>query len=185
MFLDKRVLLLAGPPGIGKTTVLSRAAVALNAKGYRVGGMISREIRQNHERVGFEIVDLTTNRQGWLAHVNQKDGPQIGKYRVSLENLDEIGAQAIGRAIKTCEIIIVDEIGPMELFSENFKQAVKKALNGPKLVIAAIHWRTQDMLIHEARNREDAETTIITAENRETLSEQIVEKCLMIIKPQL
>ena len=183
--MDKRVLLLTGPPGIGKTTVLSRAAVALNAKGYHVGGMISREIRQNHERLGFEIVDLTTTQHGWLAHVNQKEGPQIGKYRVNLENLDKIGAQAIGTATETCEIVIIDEIGPMELFSENFKQAVKKTLNGAKLVIAAIHWRTQDMLIHEARNREDAETTIITAENREALSEEIVEKCLTIIKPQL
>ena len=177
------MLLLTGPPGIGKTTVLSRAAVALNAKGYHVGGMISREIRQNHERLGFEIVDLTTTERGWLAHVNQKVGPQIGKYKVNLENLAKIGAQAIRSATETCEIVIIDEIGPMELFSENFKQAVTKALNSPKLVIAAIHWRTQDSLILEARNREDAETTIITIESREALSEQIVEKCLTIFKP--
>jgi nucleoside-triphosphatase len=183
--LNNRVLLLTGPPAIGKTTVLSKTAVALNAKGYHVGGMISREIRQNHERLGFEIIDLTTTEHSWLAHISQREGPQIGKYKINLENLDKIGAQAIYTAMETCEIIIIDEIGPMELFSENFKHAVNTALNSKKLVIAAIHWRTQDSLIHEARNREDAETIIITFENRGSLSEQIVEKCLTMIKPQL
>lgn len=181
--MNKRVLLLTGPPGIGKTTVLSKIALASNARGYHVGGMISREIRQNHERLGFEIFDLTTNERGWLAHVNQKQGPQIGKYKVNTENLDRIGAQAISTAAETCEIVIIDEIGPMELFSENFKQAVRRALNSSKLVIAAIHWRTQDNLIHESRNREDAETIIVSPENRDALGEQIVEKCVNLQKP--
>jgi nucleoside-triphosphatase len=183
--LNERIILLTGPPGIGKTTVLSKAALALNAQGCHVGGMISREIRQDHERLGFEIIDLATTEHGWLAHINQREGPQIGKYKVNLENLHKIGAQAIETAIESCEIVIIDEIGPMELFSENFRQAVKKALNSKKLVIAAIHWRTQDSLIHEARNRKDSETTIITSENRQILIDQIVEKCLAILKSQL
>ena len=70
--MDKRVLLLTGTPGVGKTTVLAKTVVALNAKGYNVGGMISREVRQDGIRIGFEILDLTTSKRGWLAHVDQK-----------------------------------------------------------------------------------------------------------------
>ena len=69
--LQKRVLLLTGSPGVGKTTVLIKTVDALKAKGVSVGGMISREAREGNVRVGFEIVDLTNGKHGWLAHVNQ------------------------------------------------------------------------------------------------------------------
>jgi nucleoside-triphosphatase len=180
--LDKRILLLTGPPATGKTTVLAKIMVALNAKGYRVGGMISREIRKGNERVGFEIMDLTTSERGWLAHIDQKEGPKVGKYRVNLEDLDGIGVKAIIDSIGTCEVIAIDEIGPMELFSEPFKEAVRKALSSQRLVIAVLHWRAQDMLVREARNRDDSDAIIVTAENRENLAEILVEKAIAFLK---
>jgi nucleoside-triphosphatase len=85
--LRKRVLLLTGNPGVGKTTVLIKTVSALKTEGYSVGGMISREDREGETRVGFEILDLNSSRRGWLAHVSQKSGPQVGKYRVNIEEL--------------------------------------------------------------------------------------------------
>jgi nucleoside-triphosphatase len=82
--LQKRVLLLTGNPGVGKTTVLIKTVNALKAKGISVGGMISREAREGNVRVGFEIIDLTSNKHGWLAHVTQRTGPQVGKDRKSV-----------------------------------------------------------------------------------------------------
>jgi len=178
----KRVLLLTGNPGVGKTTVLTRTVDALKTAGYTVGGMISREVREGGTRVGFEILDLTSGRRGWLAHVNQKSGPQIGRYRVNIEDLNSIGAQAILAAVENCDVIAVDEIGPMELFSEKFKEATRKALESRKLVVAVVHWKAHDRLIVEARKREDAELIMVTYENREKLHEATVEKALNILK---
>ena len=53
--MKKRVLLLTGSPGVGKTTMLLRVVESLKAKGYGVGGMISREVRSDGARVGFEV----------------------------------------------------------------------------------------------------------------------------------
>jgi len=178
----KRVLLLTGNPGVGKTTVLTKAQDALKAEGYTVGGMISREVRESGARAGFEILDLDSGRCGWLAHINQKTGPQLGKYRVNLEDLDSIGAQAILAAVEDCDVIAIDEIGPMELFSARFKDATRKALESRKLVVAVVHWKAPDSLISEARKREDAELITVTYENRETLHEATVEKALKILK---
>lgn len=83
--MAKRILLLTGSPGVGKTSVLLRIVESLKAKGYGVGGMISREVRVGGGRVGFEILDLNTGRTGWLAHVTQKHGPQVGRYRVTYQ----------------------------------------------------------------------------------------------------
>ncbi|MEM3880568.1 MAG: NTPase [Candidatus Bathyarchaeia archaeon] len=180
--LLKRVILLTGNPGVGKTTVLTKTVNILRGRGLCVGGMISREIRENGARVGFEILDLTSSRCGWLAHINQKSGPQVGKYRVNLSDLDSIGAAAIAEASEKCAVIAIDEIGPMELFSEKFKKAVQKALESQKPVVATIHWKAADKLISVAKGRKDAEILTVTQENRDKLPEVIAQKMLNILK---
>ena len=174
----KSVLLLTGSPGVGKTTVLTKAASILKGKGFSVGGMVSREAREGGVRVGFEILDLGSEKRGWLARVNQKVGPQVGKYRVNLEDLENIGAQAIVCATKNCDVIAIDEVGLMELFSEKFREATRKALESPKQVIAVVHWKAQDRLIKDAKNMKDSETFTVTPENRNELSKIIVDKAI-------
>jgi nucleoside-triphosphatase len=149
---------------------------ALKARGYSVGGVISREARVGWMRVGFEILDLGSGSRGWLAHVNQKIGPRVGKYRVKLEDLDDIGANAIINAAENFDVVAIDEIGPMELFSEKFKEAIKRAVESKKLVIGVVHWKVRDRLIEEVKNREDTEMITVTYENRNKLHETIVEK---------
>jgi nucleoside-triphosphatase len=174
--LKKRLLLVTGSPGSGKTTVLLKTIEALKARGHSVGGMISREVRTYETRVGFEVLDLSNGRRGWLAHVNQKQGPRVGKYRVNLEDLNNIGARAIAKAIENFDMIAVDEIGPMELHSEEFKDAVKRAVESGKLVIGTVHWKARDKFIDEVKAREDAEMFRVTYENRGNLHEIIVER---------
>ena len=166
---------LTGAPGIGKTTVLKKTVEALKAKGVCVGGMISREAREGNTRVGFEILDLTNGKRGWLAHVNQKVGPQVGKYHVNISDLENIGATAITEATEKCQVIAIDEIGPMELYSQKFKQAVKRALESKKLVLAVVHAKAQDLLIKEAEHRDDAETFTVELANRDVLAEELIQ----------
>jgi nucleoside-triphosphatase len=176
--LEKRLLFITGRPGIGKTTVLLRTVEDLKALGYSVGGMISREVRESGVRVGFKIFDLATNKIGWLAHVNQKVGPQVGKYRVNLEDLNSIGVYAILYAIENLDVTVIDEIGPMELHSEKFREAVEKAIESNKLVIGTVHWKAHDKLIDAVKAREDAEICRVTYENRESLYKIIVKKAV-------
>jgi len=182
--LQKRVLLLTGSPGIGKTTVLTKTVEALKAQGYSVGGMLSREVREGGARVGFEILDLASGRRGWLAHVNLRSGPRVGRYRVNIPDLEAVGAAAISKAVERCDAVAIDEIGPMELFSDRFKQAAIKALDSSRLVIAVVHGKAQDPLINEARKREDAETFAVTMENRGNLHEAIAEKAAEFLADQ-
>ena len=179
----KRVLLITGSPGIGKTTTLMKTVDILKGRGYAVGGMISREVREAGTRVGFEIIDLSSEKRGWLAHVNQKTGPTVGKYRVNLQDLDNIGAEAITEATENCDVVAIDEIGPMELFSEKFKATVQKALASPKTVIAVVHWKANNKLISDAKTMKNAETFTVTTENREQLSQTLAEKAAQSLLP--
>jgi nucleoside-triphosphatase len=172
----KRVLLITGLPGVGKTTVLTTAIDILRERGFSVGGMLSREARENGVRVGFEIVDLASQKHGWLAHVKQPSGPRVGKYRVNLQDLEAVGTKAITEATEKCDVVAIDEIGPMELFSQKFRDAVETAMKSRKTVIAVVHWKVKDKLVDSIKTREDAEIFAVTPENRDQLSQTIAEK---------
>jgi len=176
------VLLVTGSPGAGKTTIFLRIIEALRARGHSVGGMVSREVRSCGTRVGFEILDLSSNKRGWLAHVNQKIGPQVARYRVNIKDLDCIGVEAIAGAAENCDIVAIDEIGPMELHSEKFREAVIRVVEGGKLVVGTVHWKARDNLIEAIRAREDAEIYKVTYDNRGNLHEIIVEKAIEFLK---
>ncbi len=179
--MQKRVLLLTGAPGVGKTTALIKTVDALKSEGVSVGGMISREVREGNVRVGFEIIDLTSGKHGWLAHINRKSGPQVGKYHVNLEDLEKIGATAIAKAPEKCDAVAIDEIDPMELFSKRFKQTVKQALDSKKLVLAVMHAKAKDQMINEAKERKDAEIFTVTLANRNTIVEDIIKRAKAIL----
>jgi nucleoside-triphosphatase len=176
--LQKRVLLITGSPGVGKTSVLLKTIDMLKAKGFTVGGMLSREVRSSGTRVGFEVMDLYTGKRGWLAHTNQKYGPQVGKYHVNFADLEGVGTEAVKKAIKECDIVAVDEVGPMELFSERFRHAVEDATECRKPVVATIHGRIEDQLVKKIKTRQDAEIFVVTWENRDSLPPAIASKAV-------
>lgn len=180
--MRKRLLLLTGNPGVGKTTLLLGIVETVRSNGYSVGGMVSREVRSCGARVGFELLDLSSSKHGWLAHVNQSSGPSVGRYRVNMHDLERFGAEAIINAIHNCDAIFIDEVGPMELLSERFEEAAKKAVESEKLVIGIVHWKARNVLIEEMRRREDAETYVVTSENREGLREIVVSKIIETLR---
>jgi len=178
----KHLFFITGRPGVGKTTVLLNAANGLKNKGYRVGGMLSREVRQEGTRIGFEIVDFSTGQRGWLAHVNQPTGPQVSKYRVNLHDLDQIGVKAIQNALRDAEVVIVDEIGPMELFSSTFKQVIKDAIDSQKLLLGVIHHSARDPIIDSIKRRIDTEIVEVTMENRQQLHNLLIQKTIQSLR---
>jgi nucleoside-triphosphatase len=65
--------------------------------------------------------------------------PEVGQYRVNMEDLNIAGAQAVIDATENCDAVAADEVGPMEVFSAMFKKAVQRALESRKPVLAAVH----------------------------------------------
>jgi nucleoside-triphosphatase len=170
---------------VGKSTVLWRVVEVLKARGYRVGGMISREMRTSGARVGFEITDVSSGKRGVLARISGLRGPQVGRYHVNLEDLDAVGAVSIVNAVEDSDVVVIDEIGPMELFSAAFQDAVRRAVESVKLVVGVAHWRARSKLIDDVRERPDAVLVQVTFENRETLHEVVVEKAVEFLEHRL
>ncbi len=172
----KRHFFVTGPPGVGKTTIILKTVDILRKMGFKVGGMLSREVRHAGIRIGFEVIDLETGQKGWLAHIDQPEGPRVSKYGINLKDLENIGAGSILRALNNAQIIVVDEVGPMELHSQMFKKAVAQAINSEKPVLGVVHYRARDSLIGQLRKRDDIEILEVTHGNRTYLHNLIIEK---------
>ena len=129
-----RTLLITGRPGVGKTTVIQKVAAQL---GQRAGGFYTQEMRQGGTRQGFEIATLDGQR-AVLANINIRGPHRVGKYGVDLASLDEIAVPALRRALQECDILVVDEIGKMELLSPAFREALLEALNSDKRFLGTI-----------------------------------------------
>ncbi len=128
------VYLLTGSPGTGKTTVIRQAIAKSKAK---AGGFYTEEIRIGGARQGFRIVTLD-GQDAVLAHVDKPSPYRVSKYGVDIQNLDSVGVTAINQAIEKSDLIIIDEIGKMELFSPHFREAVLKAIESGKKVLGTI-----------------------------------------------
>lgn len=170
--LECRVF-LTGEPGSGKTTVVERAIEIMTSNRIKTGGMVSREILERGVRVGFLLRDLITQERGILAHVNQADGPRVGKYRVNLNDIEQVGATSIRRALDEADVIIVDELGPMELHSMPFILAVTAALQSPKAFLGTIHKRASHPLINQIKENPRSEIIEVIKSNREELPNMI------------
>jgi len=161
---------ITGHPGVGKTTLVKRV---LEAVSLRAGGMITEEIRKCGFRVGFLLRDVATGREGLLAHRHHCDGPKFGQYRLCLRDLEEIGAAAIERAVEEAELVVIDEVGPMELKSARFIAAVERALASEKHLLVTVHRASNHRLAYRIRHEVD-HLIRLTQSNREEKIQEVI-----------
>ena len=103
----------------------------------KAGGFYTEEISNEGIRLGFRLVTLD-GQQAILAHTDFSKRYRVGKYGVNIDNLDKVGVPAIQRAAEKSDLIIVDEIGKMELFSSGFRDTVLATINSGKRVLGTI-----------------------------------------------
>jgi len=167
-----RIWLITGAPGVGKSTTVSKIILRLKSAGIIVGGCSTSERKSGGARVGFEVKDLTTGRSGELASVTTRFGPRVGRYRVNLTDLAKVGAAGLEAAADTSELIVIDEVGPMELVSPEFRRAVRKCIDSGKPILAVVHERLEDDLLNELRQKATA-TYALTVETRNSVTEEL------------
>lgn len=112
---------------------------SLKAKGIKVGGVLTPELREAGKRVAFLVKDVHTGAEALLASTQHRSPYKVSKYYVSIKNFERIALPALDFALKGCKVTVVDEIGKMELLSQVFKQKLEEILKSDKLLLATVH----------------------------------------------
>lgn len=174
---------ITGLPNVGKTSTLLKIVAKLEHDDFQVGGMITNPVMKDDKRVGVEVKDWRTGEACVFSHMDYDTKAKVetdeGVFHVKVEMLEEVGVKALKEAMANDEvdIIIIDEVGKMEMHSEIFCATVKEALDCPKPVIMTLHKKSRNPLLQDIRRRDDVRILEVTAVNKNLLPYKI-EKLL-------
>ncbi|MDD2911997.1 MAG: nucleoside-triphosphatase [Candidatus Bipolaricaulis sp.] len=128
-----RAMVLTGGIGVGKTRAVLALAGDLRRQHLRVGGVASPRVLVGGETVGYLVRDLTTGEEHPLC---SRPAPRLPfrRFTFSPEGLAFANA-ALVRATREAEVIVVDEVGPLELSGGGFTPGLRAALGSPAFLI--------------------------------------------------
>ena len=172
---DTPRLLLEGRPGIGKTTVARRLLHLLQEASVPVGGFTTAELRAGGRREGF-LVEAVSGAREVLAHVDLPGPPRVGRYGVDLAAFDRVALPAL-RTPRTGGVVVVDELGKMELASAPFRDAVMQLLDRDVAVVATVH-QARHQFTDALRRRPGIRVVRVTEATRDALPEQLMDRLI-------
>jgi nucleoside-triphosphatase len=161
-------ILVAGRPGIGKTSVVEAVARELTLV---AGGFTTSEIREHGVRKGFRVTTLDGS-SAVLAYVDFSGPVRVGNYGVDVAGFERLALPALEDAVLRHRVVVIDEIGKMELASKLFCDVVLKALDSPAIVLATIMERRHPFA-DQVKRRPDVVIFNLTVENRNDASSTI------------
>ncbi|KAJ3681977.1 hypothetical protein LUZ60_014550 [Juncus effusus] len=176
-----KCILVTGPPGVGKTTLVMRVFEKLRASHPQLSirGFYTREVREGSERVGFEVVTLD-GRRGPLASSKASSAesvrwPTVGKYKIDVASFESLALPEL-QVKEGTDLFIIDEVGKMELFSSSFFPAVMRVLESNIPILASIpipKFGRDIPAVARLRNHPGATLFTLNAGNRDVVRENI------------
>lgn len=174
MNLRRKNILITGRPRVGKSTIIHRVVERLRILGYtEIGGFYTLEMSREGKRTGFAIHTLD-GRVGRLAEAGLESRFRLGRYGIDMEQFESLALSALEEAITAGKMVVIDEIGYMELKSRRFRELVLKALDSKPPVLATI-MRSRFDFPEAIKARDDVMLFTVRVDNREKIVEEIVE----------
>ena len=128
-------LFITGDPGCGKTTAVRTVVERLRER-VPMTGFLTGEVRVGQRREGFSGTTLD-GRTFVLAGRSIGGELRVGPYGVSLEGLESVGLASLVPAGDT-RLVVVDEVGKMELLSAKFRDRIAELLDAEVAVLGTV-----------------------------------------------
>ena len=169
-------IFITGEPGVGKTTLVKKVVGKL---GDRAIGFWTEEVRDKKtgKRKGFKVVS-TDGKEKLFASKTFTSKHLVGSYGVNVQRFEEVALPLLERALREgkSKVIVVDEIGKMELFSKRFRDLVREIAYDPKLrLLATLPIRDVHPIVKELRRLPGAVLIELKRSNREGMDEEVLK----------
>ena len=150
-----------------------RLADLLRERGLRVGGFVTGELRERGRRVGF-AVETFDGKRATLAHISVPGPPRVSRYGVDVAAFERVALPALAAA-KDADVVVVDEIGKMELASEPFRDAVEALFDGATPVVATAQ-AARHPITDALKRRKEVERVSVTPKTRDALPAELAAR---------
>ncbi|HVQ95589.1 MAG TPA: nucleoside-triphosphatase [Mycobacteriales bacterium] len=164
-------ILLTGQPAVGKTTVVRRFIDVLRSAGVAPVGFVTEELRVEGRRVGFVAQDLTSGVRARIADAERTGPPRVGRYGVDVPAFDSVALPALS-VVGPLDVLVIDEIGGMELLSEAFVARLDQLLATPVQMVATVHAAT-DPVTDRIIAMPGLQVVTVSPDNRDGLPAQL------------
>jgi len=132
-------ILITGPPRCGKSTLIVKLIEYFSKRQFTIHGFLTPEVREGSNRIGFDIEDIKSKEREKLARKgNYNTKYHLGSYCVFIESIEKIISKYEDIRFQEGDLIIIDEIGKMELFSKKFQEFIIKIFASNISIIATI-----------------------------------------------
>ncbi len=150
-YTNNRVFIIAGTVGSGKTTYMKNLIDFFREKNQKVGGIIAERVLSGSQTTGYDLINIENGEKEVFLRQNEAPGyDTIGRFGIYPEGL------ALGKAVlnslilKENTIIIIDEVGLLELdnkgWAESFSSLLARSEN--KILITV-----RDKYINDVKNK--------------------------------
>ncbi len=168
-------VVITGEPGVGKTTLVKRVVERIGDKSI---GFWTEEVRnrKTKRREGFKVV-TTEGKEEIFAHKRFTSKHLVGSYGVNLQKFEGVVIPLLEKAKRDRKkILVVDEVGKMELFSRRFREIIGDLVRDPaRDMVITIPIRDVHPLVREIRRLPDAVVVELKKSNREGMEEEILK----------
>jgi nucleoside-triphosphatase THEP1 len=126
--MRRTVLVLTGPVHSGKTTFLKGAAAFWDLAGFSVGGFLSETRFDGGGTLGYDLFDLRAGTSvPFLRREGEPGWPRVGGFSLVPGGLER--AEGILARDHDADILVVDEVGPLELSGVGIWPALSAAMS--------------------------------------------------------
>ncbi|MBO0995568.1 nucleoside-triphosphatase [Bacillus sp. SD088] len=173
----RNIFLLTGKPRMGKTTMIKKL---INEIGIDIcGGFYTEEITNSYDRIGFQCVSINGGSVE-IANVESPSKTRIGRYGMDIEAFESFAIKVLQDALSSKKIIVIDEIGFMQLLSTSFQKMILDIVSNNHIVLGTVPLDSHAE-IDKIKYLKKAKIINLNETNRDNISEFLVKDILKAI----
>ncbi len=172
--MNKKIL-VTGPPRSGKSTLVVKLIEYFSDRKYTIHGFLTPEVRRDGNRIGFDIEDINTRKRGKLARIgNYNTKYKLGRYCIFIEEFENLISKLEDMVFHKGELLVIDEIGKMELFSRKFQNLINDFFHSDTKIIATIGQKIEHPLKDSLLKIPEVVVFTLSRQNQQEIFQKII-----------
>ena len=145
--IQSQLILWVGEKHSGKTTSVAKLVEIACEEEFIVAGILSPALYRNGSLIGFDVLNLKNGTRAPLA-IRKTNNKRGGPYTFIADGLKLGGIALSPAAVKSADLIIVDEFGPLELGGDGWSRHVHSLLASSNALVLLV---VRQELIHQVQ----------------------------------